>query len=245
MKRYIFTIVYMLVALSLAAQSEQLNGAPANVEAVDLGLPSGTRWASCNVGATKPEEFGGYFAWGETEAKIEYLLENYKYKDVDLGNDICGTPYDVAHVKWGKNWRMPTLKEIEELVDNCTYTVTELNFVQVMKMTGPNGNSIYLPFTGYMDGTECTSIGHGSGYYWSGVNTYTNTFAPCMTPSASGNISYNNGYILENKEQMNNAGDTIRIRYRSGEEIYKSSNQFHTISNTAIYKIYELFHYNL
>ena len=194
MKRYIFTIVYMLVALSLAAQSEQLNGAPANVEAVDLGLPSGTRWASCNVGATKPEEFGGYFAWGETEAKIEYLLENYKYKDVDLGNDICGTPYDVAHVKWGKNWRMPTLKEIEELVDNCTYTVTELNFVQVMKMTGPNGNSIYLPFTGYMDGTECTSIGHGSGYYWSGVNTYTNTFAPCMTPSASGNISYNNAW---------------------------------------------------
>ena len=67
MKRFVFTIACILMTLTMGAQSSLSKGAPANVEAVDLGLPSGTRWASCNVGATKPEEIGGYYAWGETE----------------------------------------------------------------------------------------------------------------------------------------------------------------------------------
>lgn len=84
-------------------------------EAVDLGLPSGTKWASCNVGATKPEEPGGYYAWGETEEKDYYAPSTYIHCDgaynplfYDLGSDISGTEYDVAHVKWGGKWCMPT-----------------------------------------------------------------------------------------------------------------------------------------
>lgn len=166
--------------------------------AVDLGLPSGTLWASCNVGATKPEEFGDYYAWGETEPKESYELSNYSHCEGDnetcrsLDGNICGTQYDVAHVKWGGDWRMPTLDEIIELVDNCIIAVVELNSVQVMKFTGTNGNSIYLPFTGYVDGKERKSIGRDSGYYWSGVNPYTNQAAPCLVPSSKGNVSYNN-----------------------------------------------------
>ncbi|MBO4315774.1 MAG: hypothetical protein J5867_07425, partial [Prevotella sp.] len=90
----------------------QDNGGQVTHQAVDLGLPSKTKWASCNVGATKPEEYGGYYAWGETEEKEVYDESTYKYYQndeyVNLGSDISGTEYDVAHVKWGGNWRMPT-----------------------------------------------------------------------------------------------------------------------------------------
>ena len=87
-------------------------------EAIDLGLPSGTKWASCNVGATKPEEYGGYYSWGETEEKETYDWSTYIHCDGssstchDLGSDISGTEYDVAHVKWGGKWCMPTLDDI-------------------------------------------------------------------------------------------------------------------------------------
>ena len=123
-------------------------------EAVDLGLPSGTKWASCNVGATKPEEYGGYYAWGETEEKEVYDESTYKYYQngeyVNLGSDISGTNYDVAHVKWGGNWCMPTLDEIKELFDNCTSEWTMLNGVNGTKFTSKiNGNSIFLPAVGH------------------------------------------------------------------------------------------------
>ena len=124
-------------------------------EAIDLGLPSKTKWASCNVGATKPEEYGGYYAWGETEKKETYTWENYLYCDGsystcnDLGSDISGTEYDVAHVKWGGDWVMPTLDDIKELLDNCTSEWTKLNGVNGMKFTSKkNGNSIFLPAAG-------------------------------------------------------------------------------------------------
>ena len=198
MKRYVLTVFSIWMSLTLVAQSGQYSGAPANVEAVDLGLPSGTRWASMNVGASSPEEYGDFFAWGETEKKSTYNWSNYSHCDGSgdtcrgLDGNICGTQYDVAHVKWGSNWRMPTYDEIKELVGNCTYTVVELNSVQVMKLTGPSGNSVYLPFSGYMDGTERKSIGYESGYYWSGENTYADHLAPCMAPKINGYFSYNN-----------------------------------------------------
>ena len=198
MKRTLNTIIFLFAAFTMVAQSEQSSGAPTNIVAVDLGLPSGTRWANMNVGASRPEEYGEYFAWGETEKKDTYDWSNYSHCDGSsetcrsLNGNICGTQYDVAHVRWGNNWRMPTLNEIEELVNHCTSTVTEINSVKVMKLTGPNGNSIYLPFSGYMKGTELTSIGYKSGYYWSGENPYADHIAPCMVPSASGNASYDN-----------------------------------------------------
>ncbi|MBR6964348.1 MAG: leucine-rich repeat domain-containing protein [Prevotella sp.] len=119
---------------------------------IDLGLPSGTKWACCNVGAQKPEDFGGYYAWGETEEKESYTWENYIHCDGtsetvhDIGTNIAGTQYDVAHVKWGGRWQMPNEQEIIELIDNCTKTWKDY---EGMLYTGPNGNKLFVPSMGY------------------------------------------------------------------------------------------------
>lgn len=140
-------------------------------EYVDLGLPSGLKWATCNVGASSPEGYGGYYAWGETEEKYDYDWDTYKYYNnntgyVNIGSNISGTQYDVAHVKWGGSWRMPTRDEINELVNNCTWKWTTQNGVNGQLVIGPNGNSIFLPAAGYRRGTDFN--GRGSyGRYWS------------------------------------------------------------------------------
>lgn len=137
---------------------------------VDLGLPSGTMWASFNVGASTPEEYGGYYAWGETEEKETYDWNTYNYSQngsyINLGSDISGTEYDVAHVKWGSNWCMPTSFEIKELLNNCTSEWTTLNGVNGLKFTGPNNNSIFLPAAGLRTDGDLYYPG-GSGFYWS------------------------------------------------------------------------------
>lgn len=118
-------------------------------DAVDLGLS--VKWASCNVGATSPEENGDLFAWGETETKSKFSQENYLYYDselesyMDIGTDIKGTDYDVAHVKWGGNWRMPTFDELQELKKKCEWKWSKFNGVNGYVVTGPNGNSIFFP----------------------------------------------------------------------------------------------------
>ena len=151
---------------------------PKGLEAVDLGLPSGTKWANMNVGATKPEEFGGYYAWGETEEKDWYDGFTYLYyKDgeyIDIGSDIAGTEYDVAHVKWGGNWRMPTRIQIKELLKYTTRTREQINGVRGMRFTATNGNSIFLPAAGerWCDGL----YGAGdTGHYWSSTQYYDNS----------------------------------------------------------------------
>lgn len=145
-------------------------------EAVDLGLS--VKWASWNVGASKPEDYGGYYAWGETEEKDLYNWNTYKYVNNEIDDDywddntnaivykhqrignrvqdesdlvefsICGTSYDVAHVKWGNDWRMPTNKEISELEEKCKKERSSLNGVEGWFFTGPNGNRIFLPSAG-------------------------------------------------------------------------------------------------
>ena len=136
--------------------------------AVDLGLPSGTKWATCNVGATKPEEYGGYYAWGETEEKEDYDLFTYSFnQDVVEYADISGTKHDVAHVKWGGKWCMPTSDDIDELLDNCTSEWTTLNGVKGTKFTSKsNGSSIFLPAAGRHLNRDLTFVGV-YGYYWS------------------------------------------------------------------------------
>ena len=140
---------------------------------IDLGLPSGTKWACSNVGATKPEEYGGYYAWGETEEKSYYDWSTYIHCDGssetchNLGSDISGTEYDVAHVKWGSDWVMPTHDEQMELLNNCTSEWTTLNGVEGRKITSKiNGNSIFLPAAGYRWYGDLYYAGEG-GYYWS------------------------------------------------------------------------------
>lgn len=150
---------------------------PTPGEMIDLGLS--VKWASHNVGASSPDGFGGYYAWGETEEKSDYDLDTYKYYQnrsiVNIGSNISGTQYDVAHVKWGGSWRMPTLDEIRELVENCSWKWTTYNGVKGQLVTGPNGNSIFLPAAGTRVGTSVLGVGD-NGYYWSarqdGSNSY-------------------------------------------------------------------------
>ena len=161
-------------------------------EAVDLGLPSGIKWASYNVGATKPEEYGDYFAWGETAPKSDYSWATYKWcngsyytltrycpsgKTNDWGgsgspdNKISLADYDyeddAARANWGGTWRMPTNAEFEELINNCNSEWTTLNGVKGRKFTSKkNGNSIFMPAAGYRNDTNLSNVGSG-GYYWS------------------------------------------------------------------------------
>ena len=144
--------------------------------AVDLGLS--VKWAPCNVGANSPEGYGEYFAWGEISPKEEYRIQTYQYwTDYDgdglwdegefanLG-DISGNPqYDAATANWGGAWRMPTKAEQEELLNNCTWEWTTLNGVNGLRVTGPNGNSIFLPAAGYRYGTSSRNVGL-DGNYW-------------------------------------------------------------------------------
>ena len=117
---------------------------------VDLGLPSGLLWASCNIGAENPEEFGDYFAWGEVEPKERYERDNYvgnatgKYNI----NQYMELVDDAARHNLGGNWRIPLPEEMDELVNKCTWTWTTLNNVNGYEVKGPNGNTIFLPAAG-------------------------------------------------------------------------------------------------
>ena len=125
-------------------------------EAVDLGLPSGTLWASWNVGASSPDGYGCYYSWGECGTKNDYSLATYSFYDQEwqeykseIGSNIQGTTYDIATVMWGGDWRMPSVEEFEELVDNCTWSwIYYNNSVYGYKVEGSNGNKIFLPAAG-------------------------------------------------------------------------------------------------
>ena len=150
--------------LELKPLANGQGGDNAGHEYVDLGLS--VKWATCNVGASSPEDYGGYYAWGETEEKEEYNGRDYKTY-MNRGINIAGTEYDVAHVKWGGNWRMPTYAEQDELLEKCKWKWTTVNGVKGYKVTSKkNGNSIFLPAAGYRNGTEVDDRG-SCGYYWS------------------------------------------------------------------------------
>ena len=161
-------------------------------EYVDLGLS--VKWATCNVGAYKPEDYGNYFAWGEVTPKKSYEWNNYKYCDLEyfqIRNDTIVTKYcigdtndsfydnkttldpedDAATVNWGGNWRMPTYAEMEELKTKCTWEFTTLNGVEGFKVTstidGYTNNSIFLPATYMMMGNTLYQGAGVAGCYWS------------------------------------------------------------------------------
>lgn len=172
--RFMFLSILMIAIMSTMVVSacgddeEESNGSPKSKvyltcpdnnhpHAIDLGLPSGTKWCCCNVGATTPEDYGGYFAWGETSEKSVYSEETYLYSSEtdeigihyqNIGSDIAGTSYDVAHVKMGGSWRMPSTTQQEELMDNCTREWTSQNGVKGILVTGSNGGRIFLPAAG-------------------------------------------------------------------------------------------------
>ena len=172
---------------------EQSLEVPANLDGyVDLGLPSGTLWATCNVGASAPEEFGDYFAWGETEPKDYYDWSTYKWCNGDeetltkyceesslgyngfVDNKTELDPEDDAACAHYPGGRMPSWEQIQELCDSCTWKWTQLNGVNGMLVTGPNGNTMFLPSADSKFDSPNSSFGSG-GYYWSRTLDYDST----------------------------------------------------------------------
>ena len=160
---------------------------------VNLGLPSGTLWATCNVGATTPEGYGDYFAWGETQTKDYYDLSSYKwcngsYKQLTKYCNNSSYGYngftdnltvlqpsdDAATANWGSGWRTPTREQWQELNDNTTSTWTTQNGVNGRLFTAPNGNSLFLPAVGFRDESSLYDAGSYGGYWSSSLDYHPN-----------------------------------------------------------------------
>lgn len=142
-------------------------------QAVDLGLS--VKWAACNLGATKPELYGDYYAWGETKPKAKYTEDNGCWHNVgyaalkskgvidDRGN--LTAKYDAATSNWGAGWRMPTHDEIKELLNRCRWNWVTMNGVEGYKVTGPSGKSIFLPAAGYRYGAGADFVGNNGCFF--------------------------------------------------------------------------------
>ena len=142
---------------------------------VDLGLQSGLKWATCNVGADSPEKYGDYYAWGEIETKGEYVESNSKTYGKLMSDTSSNAKYDVARANWGSSWRLPTEKELDELRTKCKWQWTTQNGKAGYKVTGPNGNSIFLPAAGYRYGSSLYDAGE-NGNYWSSSPNESNVY---------------------------------------------------------------------
>ena len=190
MKKSILFSVLVVGATLLQAQSITVhqtcgqNGQVLVIETnghacVDLGLPSGTLWATCNVGATTPEGYGDYYAWGETTTKSTYDWSTYfdthdggntftKYNSKG-GKTVLDLEDDAAHVNWGGSWRMPTYAEWQELCDNCTWTWTTQNGINGFKVTskkaGYTDKFIFLPAAGERNDSGLGGVGSYGGYW--------------------------------------------------------------------------------
>lgn len=187
--KYFTTFMMCCVAIGCLADSPQPpapsepDGEIGGHEYVDLGLPSGTLWATCNIGADSPYETGSFFAWGEVEPKEDFTWENYRFfkgyeydPDIgewavleDIGRNICGTEYDAARHQWGDAWRLPNVQERYELKMLCWQKYTTENGVSGVRIYGPNENSIFLPRcgSGLWYGEEDVFDWHSSSY-WTG-----------------------------------------------------------------------------
>ena len=171
MKKLTLLLALAMILVSCKPEAETFENGHENV---DLGLS--VKWATCNVGATSPEEYGDYFAWGETTTKETYTGDNCPTYGLSISQlqtqgyiDSEGNlnpQYDAARANWGGTWRMPTKAEMQELIDNCTWTWTTQNGVNGYSVEGPNGNSIFLPAAGFRHGSSLNNAG-SDGYYWS------------------------------------------------------------------------------
>lgn len=172
---------------------------------IDLGLPSGTKWACCNVGASAPEEYGNYYAWGEIQPKNVYNSDTYQYYQngnyVNIGSDIAGTQYDAATANWGAPWRMPSQTQIQELLDNCTSTWTTQNGVNGQKFAGPNGGAIFLPAAGCRRDSGLGDAG-SLGFCWS--STLDGGF-----PLIAYGLGFNSSHAYRDEDFRNN-GQSVR-----------------------------------
>ncbi|MBR7053301.1 MAG: C10 family peptidase [Prevotella sp.] len=191
-------------SLILAGERENVSDDPSEqeekMELVDLGLS--VKWASKNLGAKTVERPGILLAWGEMNTKRQHFSDNYEYYNSyysyqDIGSDISGTQYDAAYSQSGGKYRMPTRAEMKELIDRCTITNEIVNGVDGFRVKGPNGNSIFIPASGYKDyhsGNQFTSEDsqdNRCGFYWSSepYNSNTSTYAYSMIIGTDGTRS--------------------------------------------------------
>jgi len=190
---------------------------------VDLGLPSGTLWATRNIGANVPEECGDYFSWGETAPKEEYYMDNYKWYDHynELYTKYCtNSDYgevdnkseleprdDAAWVNWGPSWRMPSREQQNELMEKCSWDWITKNGMKGYLVTGPNGNTIFLPAAG-----EASCL-NADGYYWS------RTLGPSSDPSKASCLSFNSLWVLPDRGRRSE-GYPVRAVRMSLEHFY-------------------------
>lgn len=169
-------------------------------EYIDLGLPSGIKWATMNVGASKSGDYGNYYAWGEISTKSTYTAANSVTTNNSSLRTIGGSSkYDAATANWGSTWRLPTVSEYEELINNCTWTWTVIDGHTGYIVKGPNGNSIFLPAAGYKLETSLGSVGSG-GYYWS---------SSCYSDVAAWRLNFNNS-VYQKAENYKLAGLSVR-----------------------------------
>ena len=178
-------------------------------EAVDLGLS--VKWASFNLGASKPEEYGNYYAWGETSPKSNYTWDTYKwgnpstkYNQTD-GKVTLEASDDAARVALKGKWRMPTYDEEEELYSNCSRLYTQINGINGYRITGPSGNSIFLPSAGLYDGSSYCSNQNSGGWYWSS--------SLCTVTYASGFYFASSYFYTGNHQHERSDGHVIRPVY--------------------------------
>ena len=194
-------------SLILAGESEGVSDIPEQEEKmvlVDLGLS--VKWASKNLGALTAERPGRLLSWGELTQKKSYRSETYEYNNgdyscLDIGSDISGTQYDAAYLQSGGKYRMPTRAEMQELLDRCTITSEILNGVEGFRVKGPNGNSIFMPATGYEDHSSYHSSSYlytiiRRGFYWTSepYNSKTSRYANSLIIGSDVTCSITNSY---------------------------------------------------
>ena len=198
--RYLFVSIvsfFFIIVCNATTNEDEKKPVINGHEYVDMGFPSGTLWATCNVGATKPEEYGDYYAWGEVTPKDVYDWSTYKWCS---GSDTTMTKYclmsdfgkvdnkqqlepqdDVAHVLWGGGWRIPTHSEMLEL-DGCSWKWTILNGVKGFEVKSPyNGNTIFLPAAGYRSNSNLLNAGTFCNLIWTSTVEHDSWFA-CISP---------------------------------------------------------------
>ena len=228
----IVALFIAIIALPTTAQAQDY---------VDLGLPSGTKWATCNLGASKPSDYGDYYAWGETDPKTEYTWATYKWMQTGQSDWKHTTKYtfadgkttldpedDAATTKLGSPWRMPTYDEIKELLDHCTWIWTTQDGKNGYEMKGTNGNSIFVPAAGYRHGSELIDAGSWGDYWSSSLDTVDSDYARYLEFSSGGHGWNGDGRFV---------GFTVRPVYA---DIPAGISQTETSATATVSAIYSL-----
>ncbi|MBQ6080216.1 MAG: hypothetical protein IJK93_08065 [Muribaculaceae bacterium] len=170
--KVVFAFSFVLLLLAGATESFAVNNATVDGhEYVDLGLSSGTMWATMNVGASCPEDYGDYFAWGETTPKEIYNWDTYQWNPSNITGIIGETrdlkpEYDAARMNWGPSWHIPTKDQQDELRTECIWQWEQVNGVYGCIVTGPNGNSLFLPAAGLRE-DSLLNVAGSFGSIWS------------------------------------------------------------------------------